>query len=55
MIHYRSPPPSSISVLTEYVKVAWDDLPPEYYQKLIDSMPQRVNAVIFANGYRINY
>ena len=27
----------------------------EYYKKLIDSMPRRVEAVIAANGYSINY
>ena len=55
MVRRRSPPPSSISVLTEYVKDAWDDIPPEYYQKLIKSMLRRIDAVISANGGRINY
>ena len=31
MVRRRSPPPSSISMLIEYVKDVWDDLPPEYY------------------------
>ena len=55
MVRRRSLPPSSISVLTEYVKDAWDDIPPEYFKKLIDSMPRRIEAVIAANGYNINY
>ncbi|EXX50494.1 hypothetical protein RirG_270280 [Rhizophagus irregularis DAOM 197198w] len=55
MIRRRSPPPSSISVLMEYVTDAWNDIPPEYYRKLIKSMPRRVDAVISANGNKINY
>ncbi|CAB4487994.1 unnamed protein product [Rhizophagus irregularis] len=55
MIRRRSPPLSSISVLMEYVTDAWNDIPPEYYRKLIKSMPRRVDAVISANGNRINY
>ena len=55
MVHHRTPPPSSVKVLEGYVKDAWEDIPPEYYKKLIDSMPQRIEAVIAANGNRINY
>ncbi|GET65325.1 IS630 family transposase [Rhizophagus irregularis DAOM 181602=DAOM 197198] len=50
MIRRRSPPPSSISVLMEYVTDAWNDISPEYYRKLIKSMPRMVDAVISANG-----
>jgi transposase len=55
MVRRRTPPPSSVKVLEKYVKDAWKDIPPEYYKKLIDSMPQRIAAVIAANGNRINY
>ncbi|CAB5111349.1 unnamed protein product [Rhizophagus irregularis] len=55
MVHCRTPPPSSIKVLEKYVKESWKDIPLEYYKKLIDSMPQRIAAVIAANGNRINY
>ena len=55
MVCRHSPPPSSISELIKYVKGAWNDIPPEYYRKLIDSIPQRIDAVISANGNRINY
>jgi hypothetical protein len=55
MVRRRTPPPSSIKVLEKYVKDAWEDIPPEYYKKLIDSMPQRIEAVIATNGNRINY
>ena len=54
MVRRCSPPPSSINVLTEYVKKAWDDIPPEYYKKLIDSIPRRIDAIIAADGNRIN-
>jgi transposase len=55
MVRRRDPPPSNIQMLEKYVKDAWDDIPPEYYKKLIDSMPRRIEAVIAANGYSINY
>ncbi|CAB5394308.1 unnamed protein product [Rhizophagus irregularis] len=55
MVRRRTPSPSSIQVLEKYVEDAWNDLPPEYYRKLINSMPQRIAAVIAANGNRINY
>jgi transposase len=55
MVRRRTPPPSNIKVLERYVKNAWGDLPPEYYKKLINSMPRRIEAVIEANGNRISY
>ncbi|GET53494.1 transposable element Tcb1 transposase isoform X2 [Rhizophagus irregularis DAOM 181602=DAOM 197198] len=55
MVRHRDPPPSNIQMLEKYVKDAWDDIPPEYFKKLIDSMPRRIEAVIVANGYNINY
>jgi transposase len=55
MVRRRTPPPSSVKVLEGYVKDAWEDIPLEYYKKLIDSMPRRIQAVIAANGNRINY
>jgi transposase len=55
MVHRRTPPPSNIQELEKYVKNAWKDLPPEYYKKLIKSMPRRIEAVIAANGNSINY
>ena len=39
----------------KYVKDAWNDLPPEYYKKLINSIPRRIEAAIEANGNRISY
>ncbi|GET62590.1 IS630 family transposase [Rhizophagus irregularis DAOM 181602=DAOM 197198] len=49
MIRRHSPPPSSISVLMEYVTDAWNDIPPEYYRKLIKSMPQREGIINMLN------
>jgi len=55
MVHHRTPPPPNIKVLGKYVKDAWEDIPPEYYKKLVESMPRRIEAVIEANGNRISY
>ena len=55
MVCHRTPPPSNIKVLGKYVKVAWKDIPPEYYKKLVKSMLWRIEAVIEANGNRISY
>ena len=55
MVRCRIPPLPNLKVLEKYVKDAWNDLPPEYYKNLIDSMPRRIKAVIAANENRINY
>ena len=55
MVRRRTPPPSNIKDLERYVKGAWKDLPPEFYKKLINSMPRRIEAVIEANGNSISY
>ncbi|CAB4443071.1 unnamed protein product [Rhizophagus irregularis] len=55
MVHRCDPPPSNINELEKYIKDAWGDISLEYYKKLIDSMPWRIEAVIAANGYSINY
>ena len=55
IVCYHSLPLSSITVLTNYVKNVQDNISPEYYKKLIDSMPRRVEAIIATNGNRINY
>jgi len=54
-IRRRDPAPSSLLQLEKYVKSAWKDIPPEYYRKLIDSMPNRINAVIAAKGNSTKY
>ena len=55
MVWQYTPSPPNIKVLEKYVKDAWNDLPPEYYKKLINSMSWRIEAVIKANGNRIGY
>ena len=55
MVRRRTPPPSNLSELKLYVKQAWKELPPEYCKKLIDSMPQRIEAIIAANGGPTKY
>ena len=55
MAHRRTSHSPNLKVLEKYVKDAWNNLPLEYYKKLIDSMPRRIEAVIAANGSRINY
>ena len=55
MVRRRSPPPSNLIELEQHVKAAWKDLAPEYYRKLIESMPARMKAVITANGCITKY
>ena len=55
MVRRRTPPPSNLKELEQYVKQAWKELPPEYYKKLIDSMPRRIKAVIAADGNATKY
>ena len=42
--------PTSIHQLWKRIEEEWDNIAPEYCQKLISSMPSRVKAVIKANG-----
>jgi hypothetical protein len=39
----------------ELIKRAWEALGQEYFNKLIESMPQRIQAVIKANGWYTKY
>jgi len=55
MVRRRTPPPPNLEVLEKYVKEAWEDIPLEYYKKLVESMPRRIEAVIDANGHSISY
>ncbi|GFU67304.1 hypothetical protein TNCV_3556301 [Trichonephila clavipes] len=40
--------PSSLQALTSAVMDAWKAIPMDIYQKLVESLPQRVQAVIYA-------
>jgi DDE superfamily endonuclease len=48
-------PPNGIHELWERVQVEWDRIPVEECQKLIESMPRRVQAVIRAKGGYTKY
>ncbi|CAG8451693.1 124_t:CDS:2 [Ambispora gerdemannii] len=48
-------PPSNIAQLERWVKEEWDVILVNYYRNLIKSMPQRVQAVIAANGSQTKY
>lgn len=37
------------------VKKAWESIPKERLEKLVESMPRRCQAVINANGYATKY
>ncbi len=55
MIYHHILLPFNIKVLKKYIKDAWKDILLEYYKNLIKSMLWRIEAVIAANGNRINY
>ncbi|RIA80281.1 hypothetical protein C1645_838979 [Glomus cerebriforme] len=42
-------------ILEKYLKEAWEDIPSEYYKKLVESMFQRIEAIIDTNGHSISY
>ncbi|KIK24212.1 hypothetical protein PISMIDRAFT_98857 [Pisolithus microcarpus 441] len=48
-------PPSGIHDLWERVQVEWEGIPAEECQKLIESMPKRVQAVLKAKGGYTKY
>jgi transposase len=54
-IHERKKHPSNIAELDRYVKKAWQDIPIHTIENLVDSMPQRIQAVIDANRGPIKY
>ena len=47
--------PGGILELWERVQVEWDKIEPEVCQKLIESMPRRVEAVLKAKGGYTKY
>jgi len=48
-------PPNGVHELWERVQVEWNKIEPEVCQKLIESMPRRVQAVMRANGGYTKY
>ena len=48
-------PTSSVNELWDRVQRVWEEIPKEECQKLIESMPRRLAAVIRAKGVYIKY
>jgi hypothetical protein len=48
-------PPSGVLELLKRVENVWNDIPPDVYQNLIESMPRRIQAVIKAQGRWTKY
>jgi transposase len=47
--------PTNLNDLFEKLETVWRNIPIDYLQRLIDSMPQRCQAVIDANGMHTKY
>lgn len=48
-------PPSSVKILWERIQEQWDEMSPDYCEKLIRSMPRRLEAVKKAKGLWTKY
>jgi len=48
-------PPTGVHELWERVAKEWTEIPPETCQKLIESMPRRIQAVLKAKGGHTKY
>ena len=48
-------PPRGINELWERIQVVWDGIPAEECQKLIESMPRKIEAVLRAKGGYTKY
>lgn len=54
-IHDRRPRPTDAKSIRKALEEEWARLKPEDYRKIIDSMPNRIEAVIQANGGHIRW
>ena len=54
-LHSQPNRPSSLQALTSAVMDAWKSIPMATYQKLVESLPRRVQAVIDAKGGPTSY
>jgi hypothetical protein len=41
--------------LEEALKLAWEAIPSDFFDKLVESMPDRIQACIEAKGWHIKY
>ena len=46
---------SNLDQLFDFVKEEWEKLPKDFLQKLVDSMPRRIRAVIRNRGGSTSY
>ena len=51
----RDKKPANLDELEKMVKAAWKSLPPELLRKVVESMPDRIEAVILAKGGPTKY
>ncbi|GBO15303.1 hypothetical protein AVEN_135224-1 [Araneus ventricosus] len=51
----RSPPPHTPMDLWTVLKDEWCELPPRYFQTLVESMPHRVEALLCVRGGPTRY
>ena len=49
------PRPTSLTDLENVIQKGWEEIPSEYCQRLIQSMPRQIEACIAANGGPTRY
>jgi hypothetical protein len=54
-LHLLSNNDANIAKVEAALKVAWDRVPQALIDRLIDSMPRRLRAVVRANGWYTKY
>ena len=54
-IKNRKKPPTSKNELWLAIEEEWNNIPPDFCNKLIDTMPQRINAVLKAKGFNTKW
>lgn len=47
--------PSTVAIWKEIIFLLWEELSIDYMQKLVDSIPRRIEGCIKAKGGRTNY
>lgn len=54
-LHKYNDPPKGVWELWDRVVEEWNKIPPEVCQKLVESMPRRLEAVVKAKGGHTKY